>query len=94
MGEKLRKVIYPVNEASERSGLREEFLLHCVKAQWLHAAMPAGSSFDEEDLARARLIYELQEDFGVNDEAIPLILHLLDQLYYLESLVQRAPLLR
>jgi chaperone modulatory protein CbpM len=36
--------------------------------------------FDEEDLARIRLIYELQMDMGVNDEAIPVILHLVDQL--------------
>lgn len=39
---------------------------------------------DEEDLARAKLIRELQEVFGVNDEAIPIILHLLDQLYFLK----------
>jgi hypothetical protein len=36
--------------------------------------------FDEEDLARIRLIYELQHVMGVNDESIPVILHLVDQL--------------
>lgn len=35
---------------------------------------------DEEDIARARLIWELQKEFGVNDEAVPIILHLIDQL--------------
>jgi chaperone modulatory protein CbpM len=35
---------------------------------------------DDEDLARIRLIRDLKEDFGVNDEGMSIILHLLDQL--------------
>ena len=34
---------------------------------------------DEEDLARICLIKQIQEEFGVNDESIPIILHLIDQ---------------
>ncbi len=33
------------------------------------------------DAARARLIHELRHAIGVNDEAVPLVLSLLDQLY-------------
>jgi chaperone modulatory protein CbpM len=33
------------------------------------------------DVARARLIGELQTNFGVNEEGVDIILHLLDQLH-------------
>jgi chaperone modulatory protein CbpM len=41
--------------------------------------------FSEADLARARLILELQEDLGVNREGIGIILNLLDQLHSLRN---------
>jgi chaperone modulatory protein CbpM len=41
------------------------------------------SELDEEDLARIQLIRELQEDLGVNDDAVPIILNLIDQLHQL-----------
>ena len=39
--------------------------------------------FDELDCARIRLIVELRRDLEVNDEAIPVVLRLLDQIYSL-----------
>lgn len=39
--------------------------------------------FDEADIARVRLITELRNDMGVNDDAIPVVLRLLDQIYSL-----------
>jgi chaperone modulatory protein CbpM len=60
-----------------------------VEAEWL---MPVTSRrkflFSEADLARARLIQDLKVDFGVNDEGVAIILHLLDQLYGLRCLVR------
>lgn len=38
-------------------------------------------AFAEIDVARARLIAELRLDFGVNDEGVAVILHLLDQVH-------------
>jgi chaperone modulatory protein CbpM len=38
-------------------------------------------AFTEIDVARARLICELRQDFGVNDEGVAVILHLLDQVH-------------
>jgi chaperone modulatory protein CbpM len=38
-------------------------------------------AFAEIDVARARLICELRQDFGVNDEGVAVILHLLDQVH-------------
>ena len=52
-----------------------------IEREWVSPAAP--DSLDEEDIARIHLIQELRIDFGANDEAIPIILHLMDQLYYL-----------
>jgi len=41
--------------------------------------------FNEADLARARLIRDLQHDLGVNREGIGIILNLLDQVHGLRQ---------
>lgn len=50
-----------------------------VAAGWL-MPRPHGAAFAEVDIARAQFIRDLQ-DMGVNDEAIPVILDLVDQLH-------------
>ncbi len=40
-----------------------------------------GNRLSEIDIARARLIHDLKKNIGVNDEAVPLILDLIDQLH-------------
>src|ERR1700730_13489358 len=53
-----------------------------VEAEWLMPVTSRKKSlFSEADLARARLIQDLKVDFGVNDEGVAIILHLLHQLY-------------
>lgn len=37
--------------------------------------------FDDSDVARVKLIAELRNDLGVNEDAIPVVLRLLDQIY-------------
>ncbi len=39
--------------------------------------------FSELDVERVRLILELRDDMAVNEEALPVVLSLLDQLYEL-----------
>ena len=72
-----------------RSHVDTQTLNAWVEAEWL---VPVTSKktfqFSEADLARARLIGDLKADFGVNDEGIAIILHLLDQLYGLRCLVR------
>lgn len=41
--------------------------------------------FNEADVARVRLICDLRRDMAVNDEAVPVILQLLDQVYGLRE---------
>ena len=42
-------------------------------------------AFDEIDVARLRLIAELRRDLAVNDEAVPLVLHLIDEVHLLRN---------
>lgn len=53
-----------------------------VNAGWLAPGGVGGErTFTEIDLARTRLIQDLTGDFGVNEEGIPIILGLIDQLH-------------
>ena len=64
------------------AGMGHETLSAWIEEEWL---IPNGSSaelsFSDIDIARARLIRELQLDLGVNDEGIGVILKLVDQLH-------------
>jgi len=68
-------------EFISRSHLDVPTLNAWIGAEWL---LPIANGktfqFSDADLARARLIQDLKIDFGVNDEGIAIILHLLDQL--------------
>jgi chaperone modulatory protein CbpM len=44
--------------------------------------------FDDADVARVSLIDELRSDMAVNDEAMPIVLRLLDQLYGLRHALE------
>ncbi len=66
-----------------------------ITEAWLAPAESLGEpDFSEIDLARARLILELQREMGVNDPGVGVILHLLDQLHGLrramKELLDRA----
>jgi chaperone modulatory protein CbpM len=64
------------------SGMEHNALNAWIEEEWL---IPSGSSveltFSEVDIARSQLIRDLQADFGVNNEGVSVILHLVDQLY-------------
>jgi chaperone modulatory protein CbpM len=69
-----------------RSHLDQETLEVWVKEEWL---VPQGTdvepAFSDTDLARAKLIRELQQDLGVNNDGVGVILNLLDQLHSLRK---------
>jgi chaperone modulatory protein CbpM len=53
-----------------------------IEAGWLVPRRDQDAvDFSDADLARARLIHDLQGDMGVNEEAIPIILDLIDQVH-------------
>src|SRR5271166_2743666 len=45
--------------------------------------------FDEVDAARVELIFEIRHEFAIDDEAVPLVLGLLDQIYGLRRQLRR-----
>lgn len=75
---------------------KQEFLTHAglqvrtlelwLDQQWLIPDQTSAEmSFSDTDLARAHLIRDLKADFGVNDEGVDVILHLVDQLHGLRG---------
>lgn len=69
-------------EFLSRAGLGHDTLQAWIEEEWL---IPDNSSaemrFSDIDIARARLIRDLQLELGVNDAGVGVILNLLDQLY-------------
>jgi chaperone modulatory protein CbpM len=78
-----------VEEFLLRARLDQHALEAWVAAGWL---VPPQTDpelmFSDVDLARAQLIRDLREDFGVNDEAVAVILHLVDQMHGLRRSMQ------
>jgi chaperone modulatory protein CbpM len=65
-----------------RAGLQVQTLELWLEQRWLIPEQTsAGTNFSDMDVARARLIRDLKDDFGVNDAGVDVILHLLDQLH-------------
>ncbi|MEO3429094.1 chaperone modulator CbpM [Pelagibius sp. CAU 1746] len=55
-----------------------------IEQNWVLPVEEGGDYFfDDTDVARVRLIAELRNDLGVNEDAIPVVLRLLDQVYSL-----------
>jgi chaperone modulatory protein CbpM len=69
-----------------RAQLDRETLEVWIEDEWL---VPSGTAtepaFSEADLARAKLIRDLIQDLGVNDEGVGVILNLLDQVHGLRK---------
>lgn len=72
------------------SGLQVRTLEFWLEQQWIiPEETSAGAAYSERDVARAHLIQDLKADFGVNDEGIDVILHLMDQIHGLRSALVR-----
>ena len=75
-------IIISKTEFLARAQLDSETLELWISEEWLIPAHPdAEVAFTEADLARARLIRDLTEDFGVNAEGVGIVLNLLDQVH-------------
>ena len=72
----------------DRAQLDGETLEVWIEEEWL---VPSGTAtelaFSEADLARAKLIQDLMQDLGVNDEGVGVILNLLDQVHGLRKVL-------
>jgi len=69
-----------IEEVAELCAIPTEQILIFIQQEWIEPADLELLLLDDEDVARIHLIHELKKDFNANDEVIPLILHLVDQL--------------
>jgi chaperone modulatory protein CbpM len=73
------------------AGLEQAELTQWIENRWV---LPEREGdvyrFRDVDVARVRLIYEMRRDFSVNDEALPIILSLLDQVYGLRRRLRQV----
>ena len=79
------KNIYEITEIIELYKLDEIFIYECIEQEWIIPSDTEETHLDQEDIARMLLIKDLKNEFGVNDESIPIILHLIDQIHLLKS---------
>lgn len=69
--------------------LTQDRLTLCITRAWVRPRLSeAGRVYDDIDVARLRLIVDLIEDMAVNDEAVPLILGLIDEISTLRRRVR------
>jgi chaperone modulatory protein CbpM len=72
-------------------GLRREDVEHWISQAWVRPdGGPGHYLFHDIDVARVRLILELREQMQVNEEALPVVLSLLDQLYEARRRMRRV----
>ena len=71
------------------SGLEVQTLEFWLEQEWIiPQSSSSGPAFSETDVARAHLIQDLKRDFGVNDEGVDLVLHLMDQLHGMRRVLE------
>jgi len=75
--------VIPLAALLKRVGeLDEAELVRWIERRWVRAEPAQGGYlFHEVDVARVRLILEIRRDFAVDEETLPVLLSLLDQLY-------------
>jgi chaperone modulatory protein CbpM len=57
-----------------------------IEQEWVLPARQGKTHvFNDTDVARVRFICELRRDMAINDEAVPVVLRLLDQIYALRD---------
>lgn len=67
---------------AQLSGLTRQDIEEWISNDWVRPdGGPGLYAFRQIDVARVRLIHQLRGDMQVNDEALPIVLSLLDQLY-------------
>jgi len=83
-------MILTMKQAAAEIGVADTDLRVWIEQRWVLPAQQGETFvFDEADLARARLIHELRLDLMVDEEVIPVVLSLLDQIHALRRALAR-----
>lgn len=71
-----------LDEFLKESGIEFRSLEQWAEWEWIIPARAvAGMELSELDAARAILIRDLRSEFGVNEEGVEIVLHLVDQVH-------------
>jgi chaperone modulatory protein CbpM len=71
-------------------GLSRQDLDQWISDEWVRADRTGDQwTFQEIDVARVRLIRTLREDMAIDDDVLPLVLSLLDQIYDMRRRLRR-----
>ena len=81
---------FEISEAAFQCQLSPEIILEFIDLEWIRPVDPKNLLLDDEDIARIKLISELQTDLGVNNDSVSIILHLIDQLNHLHLELNRT----
>jgi chaperone modulatory protein CbpM len=74
----------------QMSGLDRKELMRWVENRWvLPERQDQTWLFHEVDVARVELILEIRQEFAIDEEALPVVLGLLDQVYELRRQLRR-----
>lgn len=72
-------------------GLGSDELRRWIAERWVRPeSRTEGYVFHEVDVARVQLIRELRYDLAIDEEALPVVLHLLDQVYALRRRLRQV----
>ena len=84
-------MMFSLQQVVTEVGVTETDLQLWIEQRWVLPHRREDSFvFDDVDIARARLIRELRVDLMVNEEAIPVVLSLLDQVHALRRTLGRV----
>jgi chaperone modulatory protein CbpM len=73
---------WTMEQVAVEIGVERGVIVSWIEQQWVLPATQDGEYlFEEVDLARLKLINELIDELQIGEEAIPILLNLLDQLY-------------
>lgn len=72
----------PLSEVLAISGVERDELALWIERRWVMPLTADGDFlFNEADLARVQMIVEFRRDLAIDEEALPLVLDLVDQLH-------------
>lgn len=78
-------MLWTLQQVVSKIDVNEAEITEWIAQSWVLPVEEDGKPlFDEIDRARIELIVELRRDLEVNDEAVPVVLRLIDQVYSLQ----------
>ncbi|MDD4526446.1 MAG: chaperone modulator CbpM [Candidatus Margulisbacteria bacterium] len=80
-----KKILLQVEEIITQYNLEASFIIMCIENEWIELTNQNPAMLDQEDISRVLLIQDLKEAMGVNDDSVPIILNLIDQLHCLQN---------